>query len=203
MADGRGRRANQAAGSAPERTLALHGGATPGAPGAKGTAVSFDGVDDYAVSDIPTVDTSTGFSVSAWAKLSTMPDQAAIVAAQPGNYAPGFELYYSKGYDRWVFNQYQEDATGAGIVRAMAPSPGGVEAGKWTHLVGTYSLTDKQLKLYVNGELVGTTAYSTPWNARRVFRSVPVFMTATGWPRSSPGRSTRCRSSTSRCRSAR
>ncbi|MEU6525819.1 LamG-like jellyroll fold domain-containing protein [Streptomyces sp. NPDC046924] len=159
--------ASQAMGSAPERTLALHGGATPGVPGAKGTAVSFDGVDDYAVSDIPTVDTSTGFSVSAWAKLSTMPDQAAIVAAQPGNYAPGFELYYSKGYDRWVFNQYQADATGAGIVRAMAPSPGGVEAGKWTHLVGTYSLTDKQLKLYVNGALVGTTSYSTPWNARR------------------------------------
>ncbi|MFE9921101.1 LamG-like jellyroll fold domain-containing protein [Streptomyces sp. NPDC005774] len=162
--------ANQAVGSAPERTLALHGGATPGAPGAKGTAVSFDGVDDYAVSDIPTVDTSTGFSVSAWAKLSTMPDQAAIVAAQPGNHAPGFELYYSKGYDRWVFNQYTADATGAGIVRAMAPAPGGVKAGQWTHLVGTYSLTDKALKLYVNGELVGSTAYSTPWDARRGFQ---------------------------------
>ncbi|WP_253266102.1 LamG-like jellyroll fold domain-containing protein [Streptomyces sp. 6-11-2] len=159
--------ASQAVGSAPERVLELRGGATPGVPGAKGTAVSFNGVDGYAVSDIPTVDTSVGFSVSAWAKLSKMPDQAAIIAAQPGNYAPGFELYYSKSYDRWVFNQYKADATGAGIVRAMAPSPGGVKAGQWTHLVGVYSLGDKELRLYVDGALVGSTAYSTPWDARR------------------------------------
>ncbi|MFI9630866.1 LamG-like jellyroll fold domain-containing protein [Streptomyces sp. NPDC052042] len=159
--------ASQAVGSAPERTLELRGGATPGVPGARGTAVSFDGVHGYAVSDIPTVDTSNGFSVSAWAKLSTVPDHAAIIAAQPGNYAPGFELYYSKGYDRWVFNQYKADATGAGIARAMAPSPGGVQAGQWTHLVGTFSAASEELKLYVNGALVGTTPYSTPWDARR------------------------------------
>ncbi|MEV6120089.1 LamG-like jellyroll fold domain-containing protein [Streptomyces sp. NPDC052077] len=157
----------QAAGSAPERVLELRGGSTPGVPGAKGTAVSFNGVDGYAVSDIPTVDTSAGFSVSAWAKLSTMPDHAAIIAAQPGNYAPGFELYYSKSYDRWVFNQYEADATGAGIVRAMAPSPGGVTAGQWTHLVGSYSLTSKEMKLYVNGALIGTTAHNSPWDGRR------------------------------------
>ncbi|MFJ6565519.1 LamG-like jellyroll fold domain-containing protein [Streptomyces sp. NPDC091412] len=159
--------ASQAAGSAPARTLELRGGAAPGVPGAKGTAVSFNGVDGYAISDIPTVDTSSGFSVSAWAKLSTMPSQAAIVAAQPGNRYPGFELYYSQTYDRWVFNQYKADAAGAGLVRAMAPSPGGAKAGQWTHLVGTYSLTDKELKLYVDGALVGTTAYTTPWDARR------------------------------------
>ncbi|MEU7385006.1 LamG domain-containing protein [Streptomyces sp. NPDC042207] len=159
--------ASQAVGSAPERTLELRGGVTPGVPGAKGTAVSFNGVDGYAVSDIPAVDTSVGFSVSAWAKLSKMPDQAAIIAAQPGNYAPGFELYYSKSYDRWVFNQYKADATGAGLVRAMAPSPGGVKADQWTHLVGVYSLGDKELRLYVDGALVGSTAYSTPWDARR------------------------------------
>ncbi|MFF7897242.1 LamG-like jellyroll fold domain-containing protein [Streptomyces sp. NPDC088817] len=159
--------ASQAVGSAPERTLELRGGVTPGVPGAKGTAVSFNGVDGYAVSDIPAVDTSVGFSVSAWAKLSKMPDQAAIIAAQPGNYAPGFELYYSKSYDRWVFNQYKADATGAGLARAMAPSPGGVKADQWTHLVGVYSLGDKELRLYVDGALVGSTAYSTPWDARR------------------------------------
>ncbi|MEV7034182.1 LamG domain-containing protein [Streptomyces sp. NPDC093272] len=159
--------ASAAQGSAPERTAELRGGATPGVAGAKGAAVSFDGVDDYAVTDIPTVDTSTGFSVSAWAKLSTMPDGAAIVAAQPGEHAPGFELYYSKAYDRWVFNQYKADASDAGIARAMQASAGSVKAGAWTHLVGTYSATSDELKLYVNGELAGTTAYDSPWDARR------------------------------------
>ncbi|WP_349239962.1 LamG-like jellyroll fold domain-containing protein, partial [Streptomyces sp. CC219B] len=159
--------ATGAEGSAPERRAELSGGATPGAAGAKGTAVAFDGVDDYAVTDIPTVDTSTGFSVSAWANLTEMPDHAAIIAAQPGNHAPGFELYYSKAYDRWAFNQYKADAAGAGIARAMQASPGGVTAGQWTHLVGTYSASSNELKLYVNGALAGTTTYDSPWDARR------------------------------------
>ncbi|WP_406740655.1 LamG-like jellyroll fold domain-containing protein [Streptomyces atratus] len=158
---------SEARGTAGDRVAALRGGATPGVPGAVGTAVSFDGVDDYAVTDIPTVATETGFSVSAWVNLAKMPDAAAIVAAQPGNYSPSFELYYSKSYDRWVFNQYTSDSATAGAVRAMAATAGGVTTGQWTHLVGTYSSSAKELKLYVQGTLVGTTPYSTPWDARR------------------------------------
>ncbi|MFJ1901699.1 MULTISPECIES: LamG-like jellyroll fold domain-containing protein [unclassified Streptomyces] len=156
-----------AKGQAPERTAELRGGPTPQVEGAKGTAVSFDGVDDYAVTDIPTVDTSTGFSVSAWAKLPTLPDHAAIIAAQPGNHSPGFELYYSSTYDRWAFNQFTSDSPDAGIVRAMASTAGGAKAGQWTHVVGTFSSTYDQMNLYVNGTLAGTTTYTSPWNARR------------------------------------
>ncbi|MFD7491899.1 LamG-like jellyroll fold domain-containing protein [Streptomyces sp. NPDC059832] len=159
--------ASEVQGTAGARVATLRGGATAGVPGAVGTAVSFDGVDDYAVTDIPTVATETGFSVTAWVNLSKMPDAAAIIAAQTGNYSPSFELYYSKAYDRWVFNQYTSDTTTAGAVRVMAATPGGVTTGQWTHLVGTYSSASKELKLYVQGVLVGTTPYSTPWDARR------------------------------------
>ena len=159
--------ATKANGSAPRQTASLRGGATLGVPGVKGTALSFDGTDDYAITDIPTVDTSTGFSVSAWAKLSAMPGQAAIIAAQPGNHAPGFELYYSKAYDRWAFNQYKADSSDSGIARVMQAAPGGVKADQWAHLVGTYSATDNELKLYVNGALAGVTTYDSPWDARR------------------------------------
>ncbi|WP_328430560.1 LamG-like jellyroll fold domain-containing protein [Streptomyces sp. NBC_00443] len=159
--------ASAAKGSAPERTAELRGGVTLGVAGAKGSAASFDGVDDHAVTDIPTVDTSTGFAVSAWAKLSAVPDHAAVIAAQPGNHSPGFELYYSKTYDRWAFNQYTSDTAGAGIVRAMQAAPGGVKASEWTHLVGSYSATSDEMNLYVNGQLAGTTTYDSPWDARR------------------------------------
>ncbi|MFI1869745.1 LamG domain-containing protein [Streptomyces jumonjinensis] len=159
--------AAQAAGSAPGRSALLLGGATSGTAGVVGTAVTFDGIDDYARTDIPTVSTDTGFSVSAWAKLSAMPDTAAVIAAQPGNHSPGFELYYSKSYDRWVFNQYTADSANAGIVRAMPAQAGGVSAGQWTHLVGTYSSSSGELKLYVNGALAGTTSHTTAWDARR------------------------------------
>ncbi|MFD5820116.1 LamG-like jellyroll fold domain-containing protein [Streptomyces sp. NPDC127038] len=159
--------ATQAEGISGTRTLDLKGGPTLGAEGAVGTAASFDGVDDYLQSDIPAVDTSAGFSVSAWAKLSRMPSGAAIIAAQPGNHAPGFELYYSKTYDRWAFNQYSADTATATPVRVMQAAAGGVKANEWVHLVGTYTIAGDALTLYVNGVAVGTTAYSTPWDARR------------------------------------
>ncbi|MFF3333827.1 LamG-like jellyroll fold domain-containing protein [Streptomyces sp. NPDC002888] len=159
--------ATQAEGSAEPRTVDLKGSPTLGVTGKKGTAASFDGVDDYLVSDIPTVDTSFSFSVAAWVKLDRMPDTAAVIAAQPGNNAPGFELYYSKTYDRWAFNQYSADTASATPVRAMQSAAGGVTAGQWVHLVGTYSTSNNVLSLYVNGALAGTTTYSTPWDARR------------------------------------
>ncbi|QIY59398.1 LamG domain-containing protein [Streptomyces sp. RPA4-5] len=159
--------ATEAKGSTPARTADLHGGATPGAEGVAGTALSFNGTDGYAATDIPVVDTSRGFSISAWVRPSQIPDHPAIVATQPGNNRPGFELYYSSDLKRWVFNQYTSDSPDAGIARAMAAQPGGVTANEWTHLVGVYDSTAKVLQLYVNGKLAGQTPYTTAWNARR------------------------------------
>ncbi|MGW0421972.1 LamG-like jellyroll fold domain-containing protein [Streptomyces sp. NPDC003015] len=159
--------ASQGEGSAGRRTVDLKGGPTLGVPGVKGTAVSLDGTDDYLVSDIPTVDTSLSFSVAAWVKLDKLPDGPAVIAAQPGNSAPGFELYYSKARDRWAFSQYTADSASATPVRAEQAAAGGVKPGEWVHLVGTYGAGADQLSLYVNGALAGTAAYSTPWDARR------------------------------------
>ncbi|MFE6100441.1 LamG-like jellyroll fold domain-containing protein [Streptomyces laurentii] len=159
--------ATTAAGTVSPRTIRLNGGATMGAEGKKGTALQFDGTSGYAGSDLTVVDTSDSFSVAAWVRLDRMPTNAAIIAAQPGNYKPGFELYYSQGYNRWVFNQYTSDTAGASIARAMGAAPGDAKAGEWTHLVGVYDNKAKQLRLYVNGALAGTTAYTTAWEARR------------------------------------
>ncbi len=159
--------AEEAQGSTPARTATLHGGVTPGVEGVKDTAVSFNGTDGHAATDLPVVDTHRGFTVSAWVKLDRLPDHAAVLAAQPGNHSPGFELYYSAAYDRWVFNQYAEDKPGAKIVRAMADNPGDAEAGVWTHLVGSYDGVEKHLRLFVNGKLVGKTSQPSAWEARR------------------------------------
>ncbi|UQA97083.1 LamG domain-containing protein [Streptomyces halobius] len=159
--------ATEAKGSAPARPAVLHGGAKPGVPGKKGTAVHFDGSTGYAATDIPVVNTDRGFSVSTWVKLDKKPDAPAIAVTQPGNHSPGFEIYYSKGLDRWVFNQYAEDKAGAKIVRAMADEPGGVKVGEWTQLVGSYDSIAKRLQLYVDGKLMGEADLPKPWNARR------------------------------------
>ncbi|MYW08088.1 LamG domain-containing protein [Streptomyces sp. SID2563] len=159
--------ATQAVGSAPERTATLHGSPIRGVTGVQKEAVEFDGVDDYADTGVPVLDTDHGFAVAAWVKLSKMPDKAAVIAAQPGNNCPGFELYYSASYNRWVFNQYDSDTQGAGLTRVMAPAAGGVEAGKWTHLVGAYNEAAKRIELYVDGQMVGQTPLPSAWNARR------------------------------------
>ncbi|MEW2351377.1 LamG-like jellyroll fold domain-containing protein [Streptomyces sp. NPDC006684] len=161
----------EAKGSTPARTMDVHGGVTLGEEGAIGTAAHFNGTDGYAYSDLPVVNTSGGFAVSAWVRLDKKPSAAAIVASQTGNDKPGFELYYSGSLDRWVFNQYSEDRAGSvPIVRAMAAQPGDAQTGAWTHLVGSYDSASDKLALYVNGQLAGETAYSTPWEARRGFQ---------------------------------
>ncbi|MFE5074680.1 LamG-like jellyroll fold domain-containing protein [Streptomyces halstedii] len=162
--------ATRSEGSSGARVARLYGGTTPGAPGKTGTALGLDGTSGYAATDIPTVNTANGFSVSAWVKLDQVPDHAAVIAAQPGNHSPGFELYYSQGLNRWVFNQYASDTPGASITRAMAPTAGGVTAGTWTHLVGVYSGGAKELQLHIDGKLVGRTPYTTAWDARRGLR---------------------------------
>ncbi|MFG3370526.1 LamG-like jellyroll fold domain-containing protein [Streptomyces sp. NPDC048156] len=158
--------ASEAKGSTPARNLAISGGVTPGVAGVQGTAVQFNGTDGYAFSDLPAVNTSGGFAVSAWVKLDNIPDKTADVAVAPGNNAPGFELYYSATYG-WSFNQYKSDDATGGLVRADQGDASKVKAGTWTHLVGSYSSTDDLLQLFVDGTLVKSVAYSAPWEARR------------------------------------
>ncbi|MER7659150.1 LamG-like jellyroll fold domain-containing protein [Streptomyces albidoflavus] len=154
-------------GSTPDRLLTVHGEPEFGAEGAKGSAISLDGSDDYAQSDISVVDTDRGFTVSAWVKLSKTPSGTATVAMQPGNNRPGFELYYSSAYERWIFNQYESDSQDAKIIRAMAPQAGGVKVGEWQHLVGSYNGSERFIELYVDGQQVGQADLPSAWNARR------------------------------------
>ncbi|MFI9200854.1 LamG domain-containing protein [Streptomyces sp. NPDC053048] len=162
-----GPEAKEARGTAPARTVQLHGGAATGAEGVMGTALTLSGKDAYAGSDIPVVDTSGSFTVSAWAKLSAMPSEPAAVVTQAGNHSPGFGLYYSKDYDRWAFSQFASDTDGALPVRVMQKKPGGVKTGEWTHLVGVYDSGAGELRLFVNGQQEAVVPYTTPWDARR------------------------------------
>ncbi|MGP3937760.1 LamG-like jellyroll fold domain-containing protein [Nonomuraea sp. KM88] len=160
----------QAQGSAPPRPLTLAGGTVLGAEGAIGTALALNGTDAHAATDLSVVDTTQSFSVSAWVKLDTLPGHPAVVAAQLGNETAGYELSYSNLDDRWVFASYAADKAGAGTVRAMPSTAGGVRVGTWTHLMGSFDASLNQLRLYVDGVLAGSTAHDIGWNAARGVR---------------------------------
>lgn len=123
--------------------------------GLKGAAAT-----TYAVTDAPVLDTTKGFSVAAWVKLDSKAAQTTILQ-QRGSNAGAFYLYYSPGYDRWIFNRYAADSTQTTIVRAI--SQRAPRLGAWTHLTGVYDAQAKKLRLHVNGVLEGEADFATGW----------------------------------------
>lgn len=141
-----------------------HGGVTFGEAGEVGAAAGFDGSTGYAATSGAVVDTSGSFSVSAWVKLAAKPTDAVQIVTQRGTSCQGFGLYYSQYYDRWIFNRRTTDSGDAAIVRAQSETV--PQTGVWTHLVGAYDAANHQLRLYVNGTVEGTQAYTaTAWAA--------------------------------------
>ncbi|MFG2922063.1 LamG domain-containing protein [Streptomyces sp. NPDC048305] len=152
----------------------LNGGAQPGSDGIMGNGLHLDGVDDHAATDSPVLNTGKSFSVSLWAMLpEDKEDAAAVAVSQAGHNTSGFEVYHSSSLGGWVFLRHTIDAPGTTTVRAVQPAcPAGdtqCESGRlgvWTHLVGVFDNTAQELRLYVDGALVGSAPFTGPWDAR-------------------------------------
>ncbi|MFJ6673286.1 LamG domain-containing protein [Actinosynnema sp. NPDC091369] len=130
--------------------------------GAVGSALALDGA-GYA--EAPNaVRTDQSFSVSAWVRMDQVGDTWHTAVSQDGANICGFCLQYEGSSKRWVFVMPHNDSSspsGYSFVRSTEePAPDA-----WTHLVGVHDAEAKQLRLYVNGELAGTTPRSVNWNA--------------------------------------
>ncbi|MEU2977521.1 LamG-like jellyroll fold domain-containing protein [Streptomyces hirsutus] len=130
----------------------------------RGGSALFNGTaDSYGTTDAPVVNTTDSFTVSTWVKLDSTAANSTFVA-QSGKNASGFQLYYSTAHG-WTFNRHVTDTTSPAIVRA-ASGAAAVTTGTWTHLAGVYDKDAGQVRLYVNGNAVGTpAAFSAPWDA--------------------------------------
>ncbi|WP_037672139.1 LamG domain-containing protein [Streptomyces griseus] len=129
---------------------------------ARGAVLDLTGTTGYAAAGGPAVDTSKSFTVSAWVKLNSLAANSTFLS-QSGTTNNGFQLYYSSGAGSWAFGRHSTDATGSVWAAAYGAK---ATTGQWTHLVGVYDATAKELRLYVNGKLTATRAWTyTPWNA--------------------------------------
>lgn len=152
-----------AADSVGGRTATWQGG-NGWSPGVTGAAGQFDGT-RYASTAGPVIRTDQSFTVSAWAYLTSRTDSA--VLGQDGVSGSGFYLeFIGSGSGRWSFSALTGDSTTGSAWRALGPlNP---PTGAWTHLTGVYDAPAHQLRLYVDGVLVGVST-ATLWNAAGAF----------------------------------
>ncbi|TDV56086.1 LamG domain-containing protein [Actinophytocola oryzae] len=102
------------------------------------------------------------FTVSGWARL-TRGDRIATVVSQDGARMSGYALQYRPELNRWVFAGYTSDSDGAPLAYATDLVP--PKLNEWTHLAGVYDYPARQLRLYVNGQLVGSRNNVVLWPA--------------------------------------
>jgi alpha-L-arabinofuranosidase len=126
-------------------------------------ALSLNGTSSAtAVASGPAVDTSQGFSASAWVKLNNTSGYQSVLSID-GSRISGFYLQLSGATHKFAFTRRASDSTTATEVRADADSQ--PSTGTWYHLIGVDDVVAKQLRLYVNGQLQSTVSYTTPWKA--------------------------------------
>jgi lysophospholipase L1-like esterase len=140
--------------------------ANPGTGSFDGS-VSLDGSSGYALGSGPAVTTTSSFTVTAWAYLSSLPTQSVTVAAQDGTVNSGFSLGidYTAGTADWAFSFPASDSDNATSTVALGPA---AAAGTWTQLAGVYNTATGDAELFVNGAQAATVAV-TPWAASGSF----------------------------------
>jgi Concanavalin A-like lectin/glucanases superfamily/FG-GAP-like repeat len=133
----------------------------PAGSGHTGTGLHLDGVDDYAQTSGPVLNTDQSYTISAWVKLSDKTTDRAVMAQERLYQLSAFYLMYNAGLDRWTL---QVPRSGTDATWWTVSSSGSPSLNTWTHLVGVYDAVSGQLKLYVNGTLQGTLANVRGWN---------------------------------------
>ncbi|MER7767539.1 LamG-like jellyroll fold domain-containing protein [Kitasatospora sp. NPDC096140] len=142
----------------------LGSGATPKAPGHLGDALALDGTPNgYAETQGNVLDTTRGFTVSAWVNLTGDTTRNRVAVSENGNFAARFALGLMGG--KWAMWTSTQD-TNAVYTLETASSDVPVVLNQWTHLTGVYDPVAKTGTLYVNGVPGTPVAVTAAWDAR-------------------------------------
>ncbi|WMX47315.1 LamG domain-containing protein [Streptomyces roseicoloratus] len=130
--------------------------------------LSFSGVNGYASTAGPAVQTGSAYTVSAWVRLEDGSANYTALAQDPvmsGGWYSAFYLGYRADSKTWELRTSPKEGPDGDIsnqiVRAKQPAALGV----WTHLAAVYDNATKQIDLYVNGESQGPRAVAPSWTS--------------------------------------
>ncbi|MFE4262686.1 LamG domain-containing protein [Streptomyces sp. NPDC056883] len=135
-------------------------------PGGKAdSAARFDGTSTSFLDAGDTlVDTTRGFSVSAWVRPTAL-DRDMTVVTQDGTGEPGFTLGYDAIAKTWAFSAPVSDVDSLGAWKAVATGVVPVKD-QWVLLTGVYdpkATGGPLMQLYVNKDLKGTVIRQSSW----------------------------------------
>ncbi|MEO3752478.1 LamG domain-containing protein [Streptomyces sp. B6B3] len=157
--------ASSASGDGRSWETALAGDAVAGVAGVSGGALQVGGESGYAATETSVLDTSKSFAVSFWARLPEGGvDSTGTAVSQAGKNTYGFQVSVDPGTGGWSFAVPAGDSASASVTRARQGEAAAL--GEWTHVVAVSDLSRDQLRLYVDGQLAATTAFTSPWESR-------------------------------------
>ncbi|MGW3313797.1 LamG domain-containing protein [Streptomyces sp. NPDC001073] len=122
------------------------------------TGLTVDGSTGYAATSGPVVESRSSYTVEAWARMAAAPTHNSVLLSQTGSGStqPGFAIYYSTSYSKWIFNWHWTDSAGTvHFVRSLADTAS-PPVKVWTHLAGVYDAKAGTIQLYVNGKAQGS-----------------------------------------------
>jgi hypothetical protein len=145
-------------------------------------AWSFDGSGGYGQATGPVLRTDQSFTVMAWTRLApTCSGSAGTIVAQDGANVSAFALEYNCSQQKWRFWVSGPDSTTGPLYAALSPTV--TRDDDWHLIVGVYDAGASQVRLYVDGDQVGTATVSgTVFNAAGPFTiGRQKWVTATGF----------------------
>lgn len=130
--------------------------------------LTFDG-DDTASTAVPVIDTDVSYTVSAWVRIHET-DIDYTIASQDGRVNSAFMLKYDGESHTFLFVTCNRDNNQSGLLCPSTPAGSlTAKAGVWYHVTGVYDFGRSQIRLYVNGQLQGTSSVSTVFDANGPF----------------------------------
>ncbi|MGW1767544.1 LamG domain-containing protein [Streptomyces sp. NPDC002073] len=119
-----------------------------------------DGVDDYAATAGPVIDTRASFTIAAWVRPNNTSSTFSVMG-QSGNFMSAVSLSHHAG-GTWSVRMPTTDDASANISDHVVTADNPAVPNVWTHLAATYSAESNKLKLYVNGHSQGEDTVTSP-----------------------------------------